>query len=69
MSNRHKFSNSSSIEHCDYDDALKILKIKFLSSAKEHEFKECPKSIYEGLKAAESPGKFFHQAIRNKFAS
>jgi hypothetical protein len=69
MSNHHKFEKSTSIQHIDYDDASSTLKIKFHSGAKEHEYKECPKSVYEGLKAAESPGKYFHQAIRGKFAS
>ena len=67
MSNLHHFKNSSSIEHCDYDDDAGSLKIKFLSFDKEHEYPNCPKYIYEGLKAAESPGKFFHTKIRNSF--
>ena len=67
MSNKHQFSNSSSIEHCDYDEASSTLKIKFLSSDKEHEYPGCPKSIYEGLKAAQSPGGYFHRNIRKQY--
>lgn len=67
MSNKHKFTNSSSIEHCDYEDATNTLKIKFHSSSKEHEYPGCPKDIYEGLKAAESPGKYFHASIRKQY--
>lgn len=67
--NKHVFKSSTSIEHCDYDEDIKTLKIKFHSGAQEHQYKECPKEIYEGLKAAESPGRFFHQHVRNKFAS
>jgi uncharacterized protein YihD (DUF1040 family) len=67
MSNKHTFKDSSSIAHCDYNDDEKVLKIKFHSSDKEHEYPGCPKDIYEGLKAAESPGKFFHTKIRNSF--
>lgn len=68
MSNHHKFTNSSSLEHCDYDDKTNTLKLKFCSSPKEHEYPDCPKSIYEGFKAAESPGKYYHQHVRNKIA-
>ena len=69
MSNKHVFKDSTSIAHCDYEDATNTLKIKFHSSSQEHQYRECPKEIYEGLKAAESPGKYFHQNIRSKFAS
>jgi hypothetical protein len=69
MSHYHKFKDSSSISHCDYDPVEKILKIKFHSSDKEHEFLNCPQNIYEGLKQAESAGKYFHANIRNKFTN
>lgn len=69
MSNKHIFSDkdSTSMAHIDYDDDAKALKIKFRSSDKEHEYPNCPRDIYEGLKAASSPGAFFHQKIRNHF--
>lgn len=67
MSNHHKFVKSDSMHHCDYDDATSTLKIKFTSSDKEHEYPNCPKEIYDGLKAALSPGRYFHQSIRNSF--
>lgn len=66
MTNKHKFANSSSIEHCDFVEP-DTLKIKFISSSKEHEYPNCPKSIYEGLRAAESPGKYFHASIRKQY--
>lgn len=67
MSNKHKFQNSTSIEHCDFDEQSNTLKIKFLSSSKEHEYQNCTKEIYEGLKAATSPGGYFHKNIRSQF--
>lgn len=67
MSNKHKFTNSSSIEHCDFDDETNTLKIKFHSSTKEHEYQNCSREIYEGLRKAESPGKYFHAKVRNQF--
>jgi hypothetical protein len=67
MSNLHHFKDSESMAHCDYDDVLKVLKIKFHSSPKEHEYANCSREIYEGLKAAKSPGSYFHQNIRKQF--
>lgn len=66
MSNLHHFKNSTSLAHCDFIEP-DTLKIKFHSSEKEHKW-EAPKSVYEALKAAESPGKHFHQHIRGKYA-
>lgn len=66
MSNHHKFTNSSSLEHCDFVEP-DTLKIKFHSSKKEHEYPNCPRSVYEALKAADSPGKHFHQHIRHHY--
>jgi KTSC domain len=67
MSNKHTFVKSDSMHHCDFDDATNTLKIKFASSSKEHEYQNCSRDIYEGLKAATSPGKYFHANIRNQF--
>lgn len=68
MSNKHHFgAKSDALEHCDFDETSNTLKLKFRSSPKEHEHQNCPKEIYDGLKAAESPGRFYHQKIRNQF--
>lgn len=69
MSNLHHFKDSSSMAHCDFDDSTNTLKIKFHSSPpnKVHEYQNCSREIYEGLKAAQSPGAYFHQKIRNQF--
>lgn len=65
MSNKHKFSNSSSIEHCDYFDDTSTMELKFTSGQVYH-YPDCPKEHFEALKKAESPGKHFHTAIRSK---
>jgi hypothetical protein len=69
MSNKHIFTTerSTSIAHTDFDDASNTLKIKFRTSNKEHEYQNCSKEIYEGLKAAASPGGYFHRNIRSQF--
>jgi len=63
MSNKHVFTNSSSIEHCDYFPEKNMLEIKFTSGATYH-YPDCHVSHYEALKAAASPGTHFHKSIR-----
>lgn len=65
MSNKHEFSGSESIAHCDYDDEAKCMKIKF-HSGKTYEY-QCDKSVYEALKVAKSAGAHFHQNIRPRY--
>jgi hypothetical protein len=62
MSNKHHFTQSSSIAHCDYLDADGKMHIGF-QSGHTYEY-ECDKSVYEGLKAAKSAGEYFHRFIR-----
>ena len=63
MSNVHVFGNSSSLLLCDYDDETQILTVKFVRG-KEYQYADVPKPIYEDLKDAESPGKYFQQYIK-----
>ena len=58
----HKFENSSSINHCDYDHKNGRMTICFKSGG-TYEY-ECDQSCYEALKAAASPGKHFHANIK-----
>jgi hypothetical protein len=66
MSNHHKISNSTSIEHIDYHEPY-TLEIKFISGTTYH-YSNCPKDYYEQLKTAVSAGKYFQANILNKFA-
>lgn len=67
MSNHHKFKDSKAMAHCDFEDETNTLKIKFHSGDKEHCYLDCPRNVYDGLKAATSAGQFFHTNIRGKF--
>ena len=62
MSHDHEFSNSSSVKSCGYDEATGKMKICFQSGG-TYEY-ECNKETYEGLKAAKSPGSYFHSSVR-----
>lgn len=63
MSNKHEFSNSSSIAHVDYHDDINTMEIRFSSGAVYH-YPNCDKAHYEALKTAASVGKHFHQNCR-----
>lgn len=60
---KHEFEKSSSIKHCDYDEATDTMEIAFTSGAVYH-YPNCGKAHYEALKAAASPGQHFHRSIR-----
>ena len=64
MSNHHKITNSSSIEHIDYYDDKDTLEIKFSSGSTYH-YPNCHKQHYTNLKNAESAGRYFHSSIRD----
>lgn len=66
MSNYHKFENSNSIASCDYDDENNVLTVEFVRG-KSYQYADVPKSVYEDLKDAESPGKYFQSYIRNVY--
>lgn len=63
MSNKHEFTNSSSIAHVDYHDDIGTMEIRFASGVVYH-YPNCDKMHHEELKKAASPGKYFHQNIR-----
>ena len=62
---KHEFTNSSSIKHVDYFADKNTMEIKFASGDVYH-YPDCHVSHYDNLKAAASPGKYFHSSIRNK---
>jgi hypothetical protein len=66
MSNHHKIPNSTSIEHINYH-APDTLEIKFVSGTTYH-YPGCSKEHYEGLKKADSAGRYFHNQINGKFS-
>lgn len=66
MSNHHKFENSNSIASCDYNDENNVLTVEF-ARGKSYQYADVPKSVYEDLKDAESPGKYFQSYIRNVY--
>lgn len=66
MSNKHHFTNSSSLASCDYHDDTGTMEIEFTSGAVYH-YPNCPKSEHEALKKAASAGSHFHSQLRHKY--
>lgn len=66
MSNRHHFTSSTSLSHCDYDNESKELIICF-SSGQTYKYPNVPQHDYEALKAAASPGSHFQKNLRPKY--
>lgn len=66
MSNLHTFENSNSIQSCDYDDENQVLTITFVRG-KSYKYADVPKPVYEDLKDAESPGRYFQSYIKNVY--
>lgn len=69
MSNKHHFGDkSTSIRECHHDNNTKELTIHFHSGS-AHIFSGVEVDVFEALKGCDSPGKFFHSSIRNKYSN
>ncbi|GJM03513.1 MAG: hypothetical protein DHS20C08_20140 [Rhodomicrobium sp.] len=61
------YLNSSAINYVNYDPVSKVLSISF-RSGRTYDFYGVPECVYEGLLAAPSAGKFFHDNIRDQYS-
>lgn len=59
--------NSSDIVSIGYDEASETLEIEFRATGAYRYF-SVPKNIHEGIVRTPSPGKFFLQHIKGKYA-
>jgi len=58
---------SSTVNACGYDAATQTLGVRFHSSAKVYLFAGVPPDVAEGLRTAESPGRYFAAQIKGRF--
>ncbi len=58
--------NSSMLSECEYDEAEKLLRIKFTKGG-WYGYLDVPKTVYEELLSADSAGKYFLSSIKNKY--
>lgn len=66
MPTNHHVTRSSMISEIEYDEAKKLLKLKFAKGG-WYEYKEVPKEVYNELLSSESIGKYFLANIKNKY--
>jgi hypothetical protein len=59
--------SSSAIEAVGYDGASKQMKIRF-TSGKVYDFCGVPEHIHRELMAASSPGRYYNEHIKDRYA-
>ena len=62
----HKVKNSSRVDSFRYDPAAKVLSVTFKSGGEYH-YDGVPQDVVDGLKKAESAGKYLSSNIKGVF--
>ena len=57
---------STAIEHFGYDEAARELHVTFVGGA-AYTYYRVPKSVYSGLRAATSKGRFLNMFIKDRY--
>jgi hypothetical protein len=57
---------STAIEHFSYDEAARELHVTFVGGT-AYTYYHVPKSVYSGLRAATSRGRFLNMFIKNRY--
>lgn len=58
--------SSTAISGATYDDETEEMEITF-TSGQSYTFNGVPKSVFEGLEQAGSPGQYYHQNIKGRY--
>ena len=64
-----QYLNSSAIHAVSYNPAAGTLAIQFTSSGQWYDYFNVPDSVYQGLLAASSKGRYFNDYIRDQYAA
>jgi hypothetical protein len=59
---------SSVIRSIGYDLPSSVLEIEFAESNRVYEYYDVPLSVYSRLMAAESPGSYFNEYVRDMYS-
>ncbi|MEW6303495.1 MAG: KTSC domain-containing protein [Verrucomicrobiota bacterium] len=59
--------DSSNLKGCEYDAENEVLTVHFRNGS-TYQYQGVPPEIHEQLCNADSPGSFFHRAIRGRYA-
>jgi hypothetical protein len=57
---------STAIEHINYDEAARELRVKFVGGG-TYTYFGVPRSVYEAFRAAPSKGAFLNNFIKNRY--
>lgn len=60
---------SSMISRAEYDPESRVLRLTFAKVGQVYRYADIPPEVVEAFCAAESPGQFFQQHIRNAYAA
>lgn len=58
---------SSNLSAMRYDESSRLLQIRF-HSGRTYDFKDVPADVADGLKQADSAGKYFNSSIKGVYA-
>jgi hypothetical protein len=58
--------SSSAIERILYDEDARALSICFRETGR-YIYSDVPRAVYEGLKTAPSPGRYFNECIKRRY--
>lgn len=58
---------SSNLSACSYDEATKVLQIRF-KSGRTYSYRDVPPDVAAGLETASSPGQYFNGAIKDVYS-
>jgi hypothetical protein len=66
MSNWINTPDSSNISRFSYDKDAQVLTVEF-HKGRVYDYFDVPKRIFEGMKSADSRGKYLHSEIKGKY--
>jgi len=61
--------SSSNLHSVGYDEASKRLRIRFGEKGRLYEYAQVPPEIAASLRAAKSPGGYFHANVKNAYGT
>jgi hypothetical protein len=59
---------SSAVIRAEYDTESGVLQLWFAESGGPYDYVGVPRSVFDGLLAASSKGRFFNQQIRDRYS-
>ena len=58
---------SSNIRRTLYDTGTNEMHVQFRTGEFEYTYKEVPVAVFDGLVKSDSPGRYFHEKVKDKY--